>query len=107
MATTAKPAFCDEAMRICDKEKILCFESFLRVKNNFQLHFTVGFCGDIYRKQNAYRKCAVARKDFCSLVQRLMQLGERHLYTDECQLELYEAYKMMRPYAETNWEMFQ
>lgn len=94
----------DESLRICEAEEILSFNNFLEVKNNFHGHFYRNFMGEIYRTQSAYKKCYEANKDFRELSSQLMQYDDYS--SDDSLMKLYEAYKMMCPYAETNWEMF-
>lgn len=100
----AEPLTGDEVMRICNAEEILNFEDFARVRNNFYLYFARNFTGDIYRKQEAYTKCLKAHPEFCKLARYLRARSDR--FSNDYTSELYKAYKMMRPYAESNWEMF-
>lgn len=94
----------DEAMRICSIEPVLSFENFVRVRNNFRLHFVKTWIGGVYRKQEAYRKCREKHPDFCNLVRYSRDRCDHP--QDVYVVGLYKAYKMMRPYASSNWEMF-
>ncbi|MCK9344806.1 MAG: hypothetical protein M0P64_01615 [Candidatus Pacebacteria bacterium] len=101
----------DDAKRMSEGNYVLSFEKFLKVHNNFRLHFARNFFGEIYRKQPAYRKCKKAhrghrktRNNFCWVALRLITSGRA---TSDCyHALLYKAYVMMRPYASSNWEMF-
>ncbi|HBH71380.1 MAG: hypothetical protein UU88_C0011G0009 [Parcubacteria group bacterium GW2011_GWC1_42_11] len=96
---------CDEWMRISKTNELLGPECFVLVKNNFHLHFANNFVGRIYREQNAYKECFKGNSNFPRLAEYLIARGNRPsiIYI----ALLYEAYKMMRIYAESNWEMFQ
>lgn len=100
-----EPIIGDEAECMSDTEVVLSFEVFVKIKNNFQCHFFKNWVGHCYRTQSAYQKCKMAHPNFCELAQYLMARCE---YLSDVYIEeLYEAYKMMRPYATSNWEMFQ
>lgn len=93
-----------EVLRVCRKQEILSFRTFVLVKNNFQLHFETNWVGRLYRKQDAYCMCEINVQGFSELAGRLRR---RARFGFENYLpDLYEAYKMMRPYAQSNWEMF-
>lgn len=101
----------DAAIRASSEEYLLSFEKFLRVHNNFRLHFTDNLFGDMYRRQAAYRKCKRAHKkhrhtrsNFCklSLYLRVNVCNSSDRYYEM----LYKAYVMMRPFAASNREMF-
>lgn len=96
---------CDEWIRISKTEEVLSFDKFMRVKNNFHLHFVVNFVGCIYRTQDAFQKCVKDNSGFHRVVQWLNI--PLNYSSDEYPIKLYEAYKMMREYAKSNWEMFQ
>jgi hypothetical protein len=79
-------------------------------RNNFHLHFQgepgKHWMGDIYRKNVPYRECMRARgKEFANLARWLQQQDDK--YSPEYIEKLYEAYKLMHPFAESNWQMFQ
>lgn len=95
---------CDESVQVCVLHEVLSFDIFLLVKNNFQLHFETNWAGDLYRKQDAYCQCIKSNRSFGSLARRLRRHSKFGL--ENYLPELYEAYKMMRPYAQSNWEMF-
>lgn len=96
---------CNEWVQISKTKELLSIEDFVLVKNNFNLHFVNNFVGHIYREQQAYKKCFRNNPDFCKLAVYLIARGchPSCLYITL----LYEAYKMMHTYAESNWEMFQ
>lgn len=96
---------CNEWVQIAKTKELLTLENFILVKNNFHLHFENNFIGHIYREQRTYKKCTENDPDFCKLAVYLITRGDHPscLYI----ALLYKAYKMMRPYAESNWEMFQ
>lgn len=109
MMSTSNDGFptvtCDEMVRISEAEQVLSFENFVQVMNNFRLHFcATGFCGNLYRGQSAYCACMKSAPGFRRLAYCLRGL-EKH-NTGNYFKKLYKAYKMMRPYASSNWEMF-
>lgn len=95
---------CDEWMRISKTKELLSLENFVLVRNNFHLHFANNFVGRIYREQYAYQECVKNNPDFCKLAVYLIARGD---YSSCLYMALlYNAYKMMRPYATSNWELF-
>lgn len=101
----------DEAEALSQTAYFLSFENFLKCKNNFHLHFVNNWEGNMYRQQPAYRRCekvyqsnCCAKPNFWKLTLQLtMRSG---CNSDEHLNKLYHAYKMMRPFATSNWEMF-
>lgn len=102
--STVLPLIGDEAIQVCNKEQVLSFRDFVRVKNNFALHFVKTWIGDAYRKQDAYQRCMEEDPSFRTLAERLAGCAGA---VDSRLRDLYKAYKLMRPYAQSNWEMFQ
>jgi len=91
---------CEDAMRLAESEDTLSLEKFLIAQNNFHLHFAKNFIGDAYRTQEPYEKALKNSIDFCNISYYLM-------FVDSSDVPLlYKAYKIMRPFAATNWEMF-
>ena len=84
-----------------------------RISNNFYLHFIhqpgSHDLSDRYRTQEPFERCMQEHPEaFAALDDRIRALYKQQgLDGKEFQEALYEAYTMMRPYAETNWEMFQ
>lgn len=96
---------CNEWAEISKTKELLSIENFVLVKNNFHLHFANNFVGDIYREQRAYKKCFKDNPDFCKLAVHLATCSS---YSSCLRIALlYEAYKMMHTYAESNWKLFQ
>lgn len=97
---------------LSETEYFLSYENFLTCQNNFRLHFIDNWAGNIYRAQSAFQKCMKTRKNnscakpnFPKLVLQLTAYySEKN--SDEYLGKLYQAYKMMRPFAQSNWEMF-
>lgn len=94
----------DEILLICEAEEILSYSNFLKTKNSFHAHFYRNFTGRIYRTQSAYKKCYKASEYFRKLAAQLKKRND--YYSADFLFKLYEAYKLMRPYAASNWEMF-
>ena len=91
---------------LCDSNEVLSFAVFCQVMNNFRLHFTKGaLCMGIYCKNPAYAKCIEVNSDFRKLAYLLR--GRKNRHSDNYLKKLYKAYKMMRSYAASNWEMFE
>jgi hypothetical protein len=89
---------------------LLNFRDFKRYQNSFRGHFVgeVGkhVVGDAYRENPSYKKCMAAHPaEFGKLAEELR--GRSDHDSLEYLKKLYEAYVMMHPYADTNWEMFQ
>lgn len=105
-----RPFTGEEAKALSATAYFLSFEDFLKCSNNFRLHFVHNWAGNIYRRQSAYRKCKkayqgnhCAKPNFCKLT---LQLGASDCRSDGYLEKLYHAYRMMRPFAASNWEMF-
>ena len=101
-----------EAKALSETEYFLSFENFLKCNNNFGLHFVNNLTGNIYRRQSAYRKCEkayasnhCAKPNFCKLTLQL-SIYSKFRSGDEYLEKLYHAYKIMRPFAASNWEIF-
>lgn len=106
-----KPLIGGEAKALSETAYFLSFGDFLKCSNNFFVHFANNWAGNIYRRQSAYRKCKkayqsnhCAKPNFCKLTLQLSIHSECR--SDEYLNKLYHAYKMMRPFAASNWEMF-
>lgn len=96
-------------------DSLLPFEQFIERQNNFYMHFM----GEdrnmarIYRQGEHYRRCVQAEPKLASLAARLQTLYEgassvQHdgFQNPEFQRGLYEAYLLMRPHVEKDWELF-
>lgn len=96
---------------MANQDLLLNFAKFklIEVRNNFHMHF-VGkengdaFLGDAYRSQEHYKRCMKECSEFADMVAELRK-REDH-YSPEYIEKLYEAYKLMRPYAPNDWAMF-
>ena len=87
-------------------DPILDPEEFHKRRNNFALHFAgkpgEHLMGDIYRRQEHYQECMKAHpEEFGKLSAELYDVRDDNSpeYIDK----LYEAYKMMHPYAQSDW----
>jgi hypothetical protein len=90
-------------------------EEFGKVQNSFYMHFAGApgkkhLIADIYRKQPFYQACWRGNSEFRKLARKLRKLldteGEQIIYDEKFQKPLYEAYKMMRQYADDERLMF-
>lgn len=105
------------------KYKALSFDEFMKDSNNFAVHFAgkpgEHMIGDVYRESTAYRKCMVENPDFAALAKELYGYNFSTFAIDEetaaimprkvdaeMNQKLYKAYLMLRPYVETDWELF-
>lgn len=101
----------DDAKALSETEYFLTYENFLKCHNNFRLHFVDNWIGNIYRQQNAFQKCAqVHQQNTCAkpIFSKLTLYLTVHSKSNsnEYLQQLYKAYKLMRPFAQSNWEMF-
>ncbi len=95
---------------MANKDPLLSFEEFMRQNNSFLLHFLGEpgnhFLGDAYRDQEPYKLCMAAYpEEFGKLAEELQQIY-RPRDSLEGYAKLYEAYKLMYPFAESNEELF-
>jgi hypothetical protein len=90
---------------------MLDFEDFCRCRNNFALHFAgeenePHLMGDIYRARWAFYTAMAQDAEFLSIAAQLRGITDQDL--SEVRLrQMYEAYKHMRAYAESDWELFE
>ena len=98
---------------MANKDPVLSFKEFcgkpgsLGGRNNFHMRFANNILGDFEREGSvAYKRCMSAHPDeFGKLSTELR--GRTDYYSFEYLKKLYEAYKLMRRYAETDLELFE
>ena len=100
-----------------NKDPLLAFEEFAnsdppspqqlvagRNRNNFHAFFDPGWLGNVWRGQELYKRCAAEQPEFVEVAEKLR--ARTDVLADDYVLLLYEAYKHMYPYAESNYELF-
>jgi hypothetical protein len=100
---------------MANQDKLLDYEEFKKVQNNFFLHF-IGVpgehhFGDVYRNQASYVATLASHPvTFGLLARELCDMFDKFdhevLQDEEYMVKLYEAYYLMHPYAEKNWDLF-
>lgn len=84
---------------------VLPLNVFIRKCNNFCLFFIDNFIGTFYQKTEVYKKCLVEHKEKMeSIIKRLH--AHKNVHSIEYKTILYEAYVIMRPYVQSDHELF-
>ncbi len=97
---------------MANKDPVLSLEEFDIQQNNFALFFcgkpNEHFMGDMYRDVPVFRRCFAANIEaFNRLAAELYGFEKRdERGTPDFERKLYQAYLLMHPFAESNWEMF-
>lgn len=89
------------------RSPFLSFEDFERRKElSFRGFFLGGLAGECYRKLDVFILCMQAHpRKFPKLVEKLREYKDND--SPEYRRMLYEAYKLMYPYAKSNKDLFE
>lgn len=80
-----------------NEARIPSFAVFCRYAEDFRGYFLPGVFGDCYRKEDAYKACVAVHPQFVALSAELQEMENSTSLA--YRTKLYEAYKLMRPYA--------
>lgn len=91
------------------KHKVISYKRFLIKRNNFACHFFDNWFGDIYRKSEAYIRCAQENKNnFLAQAEALRTTLRirRDFENPENVKALYQLYILLHEYVEDDADLF-